>query len=64
MEQLRLRTRMHKAKAMPKEGFQSEVERYLKGKETEARGIIYSRFTRVSPVVEKALDSGPYARNR
>jgi hypothetical protein len=48
MEQLRLCTRMHKAKAMPKEVFQSEVERYLKGRETEARGIIYSRFTRVS----------------
>ena len=34
-------TWLHKAKEMPKNGFKSEVERHLTGKETEAWEIIY-----------------------
>ena len=42
---------------MPKEGFKSEVERHLTGKESEPWEIIYFKLYRCQlPVVEKALE--------
>ena len=50
-------TWLHKAKEMPKEGFKSEVQRHLTGKDTEPWEIIYFKlFTSQIPVVEKALE--------
>src|ERR1700736_2342495 len=39
-------TWLHKAKAMPKEGFKSEVERHLMGKESEPWEVIYFKLYR------------------
>jgi hypothetical protein len=51
-------TWLHKAKEMPKNGFKSEVERHLTGKETEAWEIIYFKLYKSQiPVVEKALET-------
>jgi len=51
-------TWLHKAKEMPKDGFKSEVERHLTGKETEPWEIIYFKvFKSQLPVVEKALET-------
>ncbi len=51
-------TWLHKAKALPKEGFKGEVERYLTGKETEPWEIIYFKLYKSQlPVVEKALET-------
>ena len=49
---------VHKAKALPREQFQREVERHLTGKETEAWEIIYFKLYKSQlPVVEKALET-------
>ena len=51
-------TWLHKAKDMPKEGFKSEVERHLTGKETDPWGIIYFKLYKSQlPVVEKAIET-------
>jgi hypothetical protein len=51
-------TWLHKAKELPKEGFKSEVERHLTGKEAEPWEIIYFKLYKSQlPVVEKALDT-------
>jgi hypothetical protein len=51
-------TWLHRAKKLPKEGFKSEVERYLTGKETEPWEIIYFKLYKSQlPVVEQALET-------
>ena len=51
-------TWLHKAKAMPKEGFKDEVQRHLTGKDTEPWEIIYFKlFKSQIPVVEQALQT-------
>ena len=51
-------TWLHKAKGMPKEGFKSEVERHLTGKETEPWEIIYFKLYKSQlPIVEKAIET-------
>jgi hypothetical protein len=51
-------TWLHKAKELPKEGFKSEVERHLTGKETEPWEIIYFKlFKSQLPVIEQALET-------
>ena len=59
-------TWLHKAREMPKEEFQQEVEKELTGRETEPWEIIYFKlYQSQTPVVEKATrDSSPDARNR
>ena len=53
-------TWLHKAKEMPKEGFKSEVQRHLTGKETEPWEIIYFKLYKSQiPVVEQALEVAP-----
>ena len=45
-------------KELPKEGFKTEVERYLTGKETEPWEIIYFKLYKSQiPVVEQALET-------
>ena len=47
-----------KAREMPKEGFKSEVERHLTGKETERWEIVYFKLYKSQlPVVEKAIET-------
>jgi hypothetical protein len=49
---------VHKARALPKEEFEREVERHLTGKETEAWEIIYFKLHKSQlPVVEKAVET-------
>jgi hypothetical protein len=49
-------TWLHKAKEMSKEGFKSEVQRHLTGKDTEPWEIIYFKLYKSQiPVVEEAL---------
>ena len=49
---------VHKAKEMPREEFQREVDRHLTGKETEPWEIIYFKLYKSQlPVVEKALET-------
>lgn len=51
-------TWLHKAREMPKEEFQQEVEKELTGRETEPWEIIYFKlYQSQSPVVEKALET-------
>jgi hypothetical protein len=51
-------TWLHKARKMPKEGFKSEVERHLTGKQTEPWEIMYFKlFKSQLPVVEKAIET-------
>jgi hypothetical protein len=51
-------TWLHKAKELPKEAFQREVERHLTGKETETWEIIYFKLYKSQlPVVEQALET-------
>jgi hypothetical protein len=51
-------TWLHRAKEMPKEGFKSEVQRHLTGKDTEPWEIIYFKLYKSQiPVVEKALET-------
>jgi hypothetical protein len=51
-------TWLHKAKELPKEGFKSQVERHLTGKETEPWEIIYFKLYKSQlPVVEKAIET-------
>jgi len=51
-------TWLHKAKNLPKEGFKSEVERHLTGKETEPWEILYFKIYKSQlPIVEKALET-------
>jgi hypothetical protein len=51
-------TWLHKAKAMPKEGFKDEVQRHLTGKDTEPWEIIYFKLYKSQiPVVEQALET-------
>jgi len=49
---------VHKAKELPKEEFQREVERYLTGRETEPWELIYFRVYKSQiPVIEQALET-------
>jgi len=51
-------TWLHKAREMPKEQFQREVEKELTGQETEAWEIIYFKlYTSQIPVIEQALET-------
>jgi len=51
-------TWLHKAREMPKEEFQQEVEKELTGRETEPWEIIYFKLYRSqTPVLEKALET-------
>jgi hypothetical protein len=51
-------TWLHKAKNLPKEGFKSEVERHLTGRETEPWEIIYFKIYKSQlPIIEKALET-------
>jgi hypothetical protein len=51
-------TWLYRAKELPKEGFKTEVERYLTGKETEPWEIIYFKLYKSQiPVVEQALET-------
>jgi hypothetical protein len=51
-------TWLHKAKVLPKGGFKGEVERHLKGKDTEPWEIIYFKLYKSQlPVVEKAIET-------
>ena len=51
-------TWLHRAKELPKEGFKSEVERYLTGKETEPWEIIYFKLYKSQlAVVEQAPET-------
>jgi len=51
-------TWLHKAKSLPKEGFKSEVERHLTGRETEPWEILYFKVYKSQlPIVEKALET-------
>jgi hypothetical protein len=51
-------TWLHKAKAMPKEGFKTEVQRHLTGKDTEPWEIIYFKLYKSQiPAVEEALET-------
>jgi hypothetical protein len=51
-------TWLHKAREMPKEEFQQEVEKELTGRETEPWEIIYFKlYQSQTPVVEKALET-------
>jgi hypothetical protein len=51
-------TWLHAAKELSKEGFKTEVERYLTGKETEPWEIIYFKLYKSQlPVVEQALET-------
>jgi len=51
-------TWLHKANALPKEGFKDEVQRYLTGKDTEPWEIIYFKLCKSQlPVIEKALET-------
>ena len=51
-------TWVHKAREMPKEEFQREVERHLTGKDTEPWEIIYFKLYKSQlPVVERALET-------
>jgi hypothetical protein len=51
-------TWLHKAREMPKEEFQREVDRHLTGQESERWEIIYFKLYRSQiPVVERALET-------
>ena len=51
-------TWLHKANAMPKEGFKDEVQRHLTGKDTEPWEIIYFKICKSQlPVIEQALET-------
>jgi hypothetical protein len=51
-------TWLHKAKGMAKEGFKSEVQRHLTGRETESWEIIYFKLYKSQiPVIEQALET-------
>jgi hypothetical protein len=51
-------TWLHRAKEMSKEGFKSEVQRHLTGKDTEPWEIIYFKLYKSQiPVVEEALET-------
>ena len=51
-------TWLHMAKQLPKEGFKSEVERHLTGKEPEPWEIIYFKLYKSQlPVIEQALET-------
>jgi len=51
-------TWLHKAKELPKEGFEGQVERRLTGKETGGWEILYFKVYKSRlPVVEKALET-------
>jgi hypothetical protein len=51
-------TWLHKARAMPKEGFKGEVERHLTGKDAEPWEIIYFKLYKSQlPIVEKAIET-------
>jgi hypothetical protein len=51
-------TWLHKARAMPKEEFQQEVQKELTGRETEAYEIIYFKVYKSQiPVIEQAIET-------
>src|SRR5579864_7209686 len=51
-------TWLHKAKVLPKEEFQREVERELTGKDSEPWEIVYFKFYKSQlPVIEQAIET-------
>ena len=51
-------TWMHKARQLPKERFQQEVEKHLTGKETEPWELLYFKVYKSQlPVIEQALET-------
>jgi hypothetical protein len=51
-------TWLHKAREMPKQGFKTEVERHLTGKNTEPWEILYFKLYKSQlPVIEQALET-------
>jgi hypothetical protein len=51
-------TWLHKAKALPKEGFKEEVQRHLTGQETEPWELVYFKLYKSQlPVIERALET-------
>jgi hypothetical protein len=49
---------VHKARELPREEFQREVERHLTGKETERWEILYFKaYKSQLPVIERALET-------
>ena len=53
-----LGAQVHKAREMPREDFQREVEKELTGKEEEASELIYFKVYRSQiPVIEQALET-------
>ena len=54
-------TWLHKAREMPKEGFKSEVDRHLTGKDTEPWEIIYFKLYKSQiPVIEQAIETAAF----
>jgi hypothetical protein len=57
-EQFDCATWLHKAREMPKEQFQREVERKLTGRETEPHEIIYFKLYKSQiPIIEQAIET-------
>ena len=51
-------TWLHKAQELPKERFKQEVERHLRGQESEPWEVIYFKvYKRKLPVIEQALET-------
>src|SRR4029077_20795699 len=51
-------TWLHKARALPKEGFRREVQKELTGKETELSELIYFKVYKSQiPVIEQAIET-------
>jgi hypothetical protein len=51
-------TWLHKARALPRERFKQEVDRYLTGKESEPTELVYFKvYKSQMPVIERALDT-------
>jgi len=51
-------TRLHKAKVLPKEEFQREVEKELTGRDSEAWEIIYFKLYKSQiPIIEQAIET-------
>jgi hypothetical protein len=57
-ETLDCATWLHKARELPKKGFEGEAERHLTGKETESWELIYFKLYKSRlPLVKKALET-------
>jgi hypothetical protein len=51
-------TWLHKARALPKEGFRREVQKELTGKETEPSDLIYFKvYKSYTPVIDQAIET-------